>query len=159
MKNVKNNNVSLEALESRQMMTAVHAAPIPLTITQDAASTGGTELVINGSTGNDQITVVQTSKGLVIGNTGGWSTTITGVFKDIKVITNSGNDSVTIDKSVKTNCLLYAGNGTDTLIGGSGSDQLFGGTGHDLLEAGAGSDTIVSLQSGLDTVVGGAGFD
>jgi hypothetical protein len=54
---------------------------------------------------------------------------------------------------------LHGAAGNDTLTAGAGSDSLYAGAGKNVLNAGAGSDTLVSIGSSADTLVGGSGFD
>lgn len=143
----------VELLEARTLLSAV-----PLTITE-ASVWDGTELKISGTAGNDQITVSQTSNGLLLGNTGGWSTCVGGTFANIVIDAGAGNDSVIVDPSVTTDCIIYGGAGNDTLVGGSGNDRLYGGSGKNYLKAGSGDDVLDTLGSTRDTLVGGAGHD
>ncbi len=135
----KNNKSMIETLESRTMCAghALKAAsPIALTVT-----TNGSDLVINGSAAADQITVTKTDAGLVIGNTGGWTTTVSGNYSNIRIYGNAGNDTVTVDASVTNNAMIYGGAGNDTLVGGNGND------------------TFVTIGGGKDTVTGRVGND
>ncbi|MEH2503733.1 Ca2+-binding RTX toxin-like protein [Bradyrhizobium sp. AZCC 1578] len=69
----------------------------------------------------------------------------------------SGND--TIDGSNTSISLeVYAGGGTDTVIGGSGNDLLWAGGGNDTLIGNDGSDTLVG-ETASDKLTGGAGTD
>src|SRR4051812_14030836 len=101
----KNNKSMIEALEGRTMC-AGHAlkaaAPIALNVT-----TNGSDLVINGSAAADQITVTKTDAGLMIGNTGGWTTTVSGNYNNIRIYGNAGNDTITVDASVTNNTKIY----------------------------------------------------
>lgn len=143
----------VEFLEARAMLSAV-----PLTVIQ-ATGWDGTQLRINGTPGNDQITVKQTAGALLVGNTGGWTTTVAGTFVNIVIDGGGGNDSVVVDPSVTTDCILYGGVGNDTLVGGSGNDTLYGGAGKNRLYGGAGDDVLDTLGSTRDTLVGGSGQD
>jgi hypothetical protein len=145
--------VVVESLEGRSLMSGV-----PLTIDLVAIS-GGSQLKITGTPGNDQITLKQAPGGLLVANAGGWSTTVTGVFTNIVIDAGAGNDSVVVDPSVTTDCVLYGGVGNDTLVGGSGNDRLYGGTGKNLLSGGAGDDVLDTIGSTRDTLTGGAGRD
>ena len=166
-----NNTVAFETLEGREMMSASHhhhvskvvpipvivapVAPIvvPLAISQNAGI-----LQINGSTGNDSITVSQSGNVFTIKN-GSWSTSVTGTFTKLIVRGNGGNDSIMLDASVTENADLYGGAGNDTLTGGSGNDRIFAGAGNNVCNGGAGNDMIVTIGSNADTVIGGAGTD
>ena len=68
-----------------------------------------------------------------------------------------GND--TIDGSgMSSNLEIYAGGGTDTVLGGSGNDLLWAGAGNDILVGNDGNDTLVGETAG-DRLTGGAGTD
>jgi hypothetical protein len=54
------------------------------------------------------------------------------------------------------NALLYAGSGTDTLIGGSGINLLFGGAGNDVIFGGPNGNDIFA-GAGADTIIAGGG--
>lgn len=54
------------------------------------------------------------------------------------------------------NALLYAGNGSDTLIGGSGINVMFGGAGNDVIYGGANGNDIFA-GAGNDTIIAGGG--
>ena len=168
-------SVEVENLESRVMLSGTHhvghhyvppAAPKAPAIVQPkvtstalSISQNATQLTVNGTTGDDQITVTQTGYVYTIKN-GTWGTTATGAFKKIVINGNGGNDSIVADKSVTTDCVIKeSGAGNDTLTGGSGNDSIYGGTGNNVLSGGLGNDTIVAVGSTNDTVTGGAGTD
>ncbi len=54
------------------------------------------------------------------------------------------------------NALLYAGSGTDTLIGGTGINLLFGGAGNDVIFGGPNGNDIFA-GAGNDTIIAGGG--
>ncbi len=143
----------VEVLESREMLSGT-----PLTINQTAVYTGS-QLQIIGTSAADKITVKQTAAGLVIGNTGGWTTTVAGTFNSILINSGNGNDSVAVDASVHTNTTIEGGAGNDTFVSGSGNDTIYAGTGTNTITAGIGNDTIVTIGSVADKVYGGAGKD
>jgi hypothetical protein len=155
-----NRNVfDLQALESRQLMTAV-VPNYALTISE-VAWNGGTQLKIAGTKWADNISVTQTVDGIIVTNTGGWtSTTFTGTYKNIWINAGAGNDKITVDSSVTNNTYLYGSDGNDTINGGAGSDNIYGGNGNDSLSGNAGDDTLVSLGGGVyDKLTGGEGLD
>ena len=126
-------------------------------------------------------------------STGTFTNTLeTSVFassiKELTVLGNAGNDTLTLDASLVTGVddlgysglltrvQMYGGSGNDTLIGSSGSDFLYGGdgddilwgrNGHDVLVGGAGSDQLFGengddflLVDEMDpSVTGGLGYD
>lgn len=143
----------VEGLESRMLLSGV-----PLAI-ETVDVVGGTQLKITGTSGNDQITLRQAADGLVVANTGGWSDTVPGNFKSILVNGGAGNDSIVVNPSVTTDCILYGGAGNDTLVGGSGNDTLYGGAGRNVLNGGAGDDVLDTIGSTRDTLTGGGGQD
>ena len=152
MRQMNKNNVAFESLEGRQMMSAV-----AFTAATQVLETGA-ELSITTTAANDRLTLTQTAAGLSVSDNG-TTEVFSGDFATILVNASAGNDSVTVDASVQTNCILNAGNGNDSLTGGSGNDTIYGGTGHDRLAAGNGNDTIVSLNSPNATLIGGKGND
>jgi Ca2+-binding RTX toxin-like protein len=74
----------------------------------------------------------------------------------------AGNDTI---NGGENNDLLDGGIGNDTLSGDAGNDILDGGEGNDLLDGGIGNDELISslsdevLSLGIDTFVGGVGYD
>jgi uncharacterized delta-60 repeat protein len=54
---------------------------------------------------------------------------------------------------------LFAGDAADTLRGGDGNDYLSGGPGRDAIFGDAGNDQIFAVDSAIDMIDGGAGFD
>jgi len=146
--------VEFQPLESRTHMTAV-----PLTVTT-VGTTLGTELQITGTPGPEAIYLKQTSAGLLLTTGAGWSEIFTGKYCDVRINAGAGNDTITIDKSVKDNLVLIGGAGNDTINdGGSGNDSLYGDGGINTLIAGSGTDTLVSIGGSKDTLIGGKGFD
>ncbi len=132
-----------------------------LTITHVSLN-GGTALEIDGSSGNEKITISETTG--TSGNSytltnGTWSTTIIDSAKQLIIKGAGGTDSITLDASVMTNAIVYGGAGNDTLTGGSGNDRIYAGAGSNVVNGGAGDDTIVTLGSSADNVTGGAGND
>ena len=152
-RNRKNQVALIENLEGRTLMSGT-----PLSV-DEVAFDGGTQLRINGTAGNDKITVRQTSTGLVLGNTGGWTKTMTDTVKSIWINGQAGNNSITLDASVTINAILFGGGTSDTIVSGNGNDTLYGGTGKNVLQARGGNDTLVCLGSTADTLVGGTGKD
>jgi hypothetical protein len=154
-RNRKNNAPVIENLETRTLMSAT-----PLGISEVPFNLGGTQLRITGTSGNDQITVKQTSAGLVIGNTGGWTTTVNDTnITSLWINGQAGNNSVVLDASVTINAMVFGGGVNDSIVSGSGNDTLYGGTGKNNIQARGGNDTLVCLGSTADTLVGGTGKD
>jgi Ca2+-binding RTX toxin-like protein len=72
--------------------------------------------------------------------------------------TDAGNDTISIAAAITNPAVLFAGSGTDTLIGGGGNNILIGGAGNDTLTAGAGQDILIG-GAGKDVLTAGAGND
>ncbi|WP_263351356.1 beta strand repeat-containing protein [Acidicapsa acidisoli] len=73
------------------------------------------------------------------------------------LIGGSGTD--TLEAGGGAGDYLYAGSGTNTLIGGSGSDTLVDGAGVDTLEGGSGTNDFVIYNGTSGTAVTGSGSD
>jgi Ca2+-binding RTX toxin-like protein len=139
-------------------------------------------LTINGTSGNDQITLESEYYGdgpieaIVNGATSNLyeASSITA----ININGGDGNDLITIDSGVPTtpgvsvqggpgDDTIQGGPGNDTLGGGQGNDFILGGPGDDLIHGGAGDDSLGGGQGndilyggpGNDTMTGGAGND
>ncbi|MGA2497151.1 MAG: SdrD B-like domain-containing protein [Tepidisphaeraceae bacterium] len=120
-------------------------------------SSDKTVLTITGTTGNDVIRVKASGKQVAV-TAGGQSLGTFAVTRRIVINGDDGNDSIVVDKSVKISCLIYGGNGNDTLVGGSGNDILVGGAGNDVLKGMDGRDILIG-GAGTDSLDGGTGDD
>lgn len=130
--------------------------------------------VINGGAGRDIVTFdsaaganasvrvkASTFQGIeeIDGGLGNDAIDATGLFNDILIIGDAGNDT------------LSSGAGNDHLVGGEGNDVLVGNVGNDALEGGAGADTLIGgdgndnfvyragESAAEDKIDGGAGVD
>ena len=143
-----------ELLERRVLFTGT---ALYLTEVTTAA---GLELSIDGSPGDDRISVVAYGDSLTLANKGGWWTTVPNHFALIHINAARGHDVVIVDGSVTTGSIVRGSNGDDTIMGGAGDDRIYGGFGRDRILGGAGDDTIVSIGDSVqDRVSGDAGFD
>jgi hypothetical protein len=181
MKASRSTVVSFEALENRELLHAPHVSvhhelvaatrnayhvsahhsTTPVPVVPSAAlglSQSGGVLTITGTTGNDQITVLQSGNVFTIKN-GSWSTTVTGTFSQIVVKGNGGNDTIVVDDSVTESATIYGGSGTDSMTGNNANDTFYGGTGINIMKGGTGNDTFVTLGTKGDTITGGGGSD
>ena len=119
---------------------------------------------VNGTAGNDNITVA----------TSGSSIVVNGLAAQVRISGAEGsNDSLVInglagDDTINASALhagqvnltLNGGDGNDTIVGSAGNDIVIGGRGNDVASLGAGNDTFVwNPGDGSDTVEGGAGTD
>src|SRR3954468_1515864 len=134
-----------QTLESRTLMSA---AP----------------LVINGTSGNDTITVTRTNETPFVR----YKVTTNGVVKNystlnvsqIVINASSGNDNVSVNGKILTPCVIRGESGNDILSGGGGADRIYGGAGTDLIHGGGGDDTIVTVGGGVsDLSYGDGGSD
>lgn len=142
-----------EPLEPRTLMAAQPLSVVELPVT------GGLQLRVTGTAGNDKVTVVQSASGLVV-SAGTWSGTYSKAFRSLWIDGGDGNDVISIDPAVSVNAILKGGLGNDTLTGGAGNDRLYGGLGTNVLDGGAGDDTLVSIGGAAnDKLTGGAGRD
>lgn len=143
-----------EPLEGRTLLSGTGLS------IRNAPAHGGNILFIDGTAGDDQITVTQRGATLTVRDGAGWSGSYSASFKAIYVYGGDGNDNIVIDRSVKVDAWLFGQGGNDTLAGGLGNDHLFGGVGRNRLYAGSGDDTLISLGgSGRDRLYAGAGND
>lgn len=76
----------------------------------------------------------------------------------LRIDAGAGNDIVRIDASMTLPCLIYGGDGNDSLYGGSGKDTLYGGNGNDTLRGNDGADYLYG-ERGYDSLYGGNGND
>lgn len=144
----------LEPLEGRTLF-----AGTPLYLTETVTARGP-ELFIDGSPGDDRISLVAYEDTLTLANKGGWSIILPNHFAVIHINAAKGHDLVIVDGSVMTGTILRGSNGDDTIMGGSGDDRIYGGYGRDRILGGAGDDTIVTIGDSVqDRVSGGDGFD
>ena len=130
-------------------------------------------LVLGGTTGDDEITVSQVSSTtigvsitLLDGQTVSESFQVPDVTGRVVLLGQAGDDSLVAELST-TSAVLYGGDGDDWLVGGAAADTLHGGAGSDVLigrdgddhlEGGDGDDIIIG-GTGDDTLVGGSGND
>ena len=138
-------------------------------------------LVINGTAGNDVISVAELKGGVVqvtmndvvlqyslqsatdmqiFGWAGDDKIYLTGLVRRVLVDGGTGNDWIDARgvASSKATLNLRGGEGNDTIIGGAGHDSLDGGNGDDLLVGSVGNDTLLG-GNGNDFLVGGSDND
>ncbi|MFT3862785.1 MAG: calcium-binding protein [Solirubrobacterales bacterium] len=133
-------------------------------------------IVLDGSSGNDRITIalsvdgrsyeIESAQPLEVGGT-----VCTHPEKDpdallceatpiagFEINTGAGNDAVILGKNVPVPATIRGGEGDDVLVGGAGADKLIGGPGDDELNGRGGNDLLLG-GAGDDTLIGGAGDD
>ena len=137
--------------------------------------------MINGTNGNDIITIMELPNNVVRVSINGTTTNVTlAAGREIQVYALNGNDLVNlvgltrpiyveggngndvIQGLLVTNTAavlwLKGGEGFDTLTGGVALDHLDGGMGNDLLSGGFGNDILYGRE-GFDTLFGNGGMD
>ena len=113
-----------------------------------AANLGDTSdvLVINGTPGNDTITIGVSGIGLNSDTDN--DVTFTQLPSTIEVHGLVGVNTISARGGFQTGAaytgtaILYAGDSGDHLTGGAGNDQLYGGAGNDSLDGFVGNDTV-----------------
>ena len=158
-------SLTIEALEPREMLAIALAGRFDsvLVSSTDAqirpqigpSDADGSVLVINGTTGNDTITVKlnPTIAGAVDVLFNNKRTTYAAPIEAIVAHGGKGNDTITVDAGVGFAAFLFGGAGNDRLNGGSGDDMLIGGDGNDILQGGFGLDMLVG-SAGVDQLYG-----
>jgi uncharacterized delta-60 repeat protein len=129
----------------------------PTSTTPAFVDTSG-NLVIPGTSGNDNFQVIATGGGLQVIYNGTPSQIFTNVTGRIVATGGAGNDTITVDAAVTVGADIRGGIGNDTLTGGSGNDSIDGQAGQDSLVGGNGNDTLTGGADN-DTSIGGAGND
>jgi Ca2+-binding RTX toxin-like protein len=132
---------------------AIDLAGVPGSGTGDGAAD---VVTVNGSNGNDVISLTNSENARVFINGLAAQVTIDGVDPTLDtLVVNGGAGNDTIDASGLSsnwiNLTIDGGAGNDTIIGSGGNDTLIGGDGNDLV--------IWNPGDGSDVVDGGAGYD
>lgn len=124
------------------------------------------KLLINGTAGNDHITVESlTDRVQVTVNDSTWDLPRKSV-KRIEVHGDAGDDTIEIGPDLPS-ARLYGDDGNDSILGGAGNDTMHGGAGNDTIIGGDGNDRLygddgddrLDGQGGNDVVSGGYGAD
>ena len=120
------------------------------------------ELVINGRSGNDSITLSSVNNSytgsiIVMGDEGADFIDASTLNHTATLLGGNGNDTV---KGTLDNDSIDGGAGNDLIYGYRGNDQLTGGRGNDRLIGGGGDDVFTWRNGdGNDVVDGQSGFD
>jgi Ca2+-binding RTX toxin-like protein len=122
----------------------------------DLAGTPGTNvgdgqadtIVLNGTNGNDRITVTN-NNGVV---------TVSGLAEEVTISGFEANDRIVINGLGGDDVIVASGLSGMLLTanGGDGNDVLVGSRGNDILTGGAGNDVVIG-GGGIDTLDGGTG--
>ena len=137
----------LETLEGRRLLTAALVDGV---------------LTVNGTAGNDVLTLAQTADGKVKVVTGEKKKAVTQTFDaalvtKVVIAAGRGNDRVTA-ATLKMPMSVNAGDGNDRVEAGMAADVVLGGAGNDTLLGAAGNDTL-NGEAGNDALDGGTGDD
>jgi Ca2+-binding RTX toxin-like protein len=138
------------------------AAPLSAQLVADPQNSENDLLLVTGSALSDAIIVQPVPgnpsqlrvvfPGLILGP---FSAT---AVDRIEIHAHGGNDSIVVDAAITRGVTIYAGEGSDSVVGGSGDDLIFGEAGYDSLSGGGGDD-IISGGADADYLYGGVGND
>lgn len=120
----------------------------------DPESPGQQLIYINGTSGNDTISVAKTNLGFVVRMNNKVSLDLDATSR-ILVYGGDGHDKIALPTSIPLSAVVNGGTGNDSLWGGNGSDLLLGGDGNDVIYARGGTDTVYG-GNGNDTIIGDA---
>lgn len=137
-------SVTYESLEQRNLLATVHLIH------------GGTLLIL-GDGAADSVTI-STRGAMVEASVNGTVHTGYQISAVQKIQFNAGDNNDHFFNLTSIPSLVYAGNGSDTIIGGEGRDEIYGGDGNDDLQGNGGFDKIHG-GNGNDLIRGGAGDD
>lgn len=154
-------NFTLNALGGADGFTINDLSGTGLTnVTANLAATGGAAdaqvdaVIVNGTSGKDKMSAVQTGSDVTISGLPTAISILAAEAIDTLTINALGGDD-TVDASGVTSVLaltIDGGAGKDTLVGSSQADVLIGGDDNDILTGGRGDDTIQG-GNGNDTFV------
>ena len=155
----------IEQLEQRQMMSITPIATINPVILPILP----TPLYVNGTAGNDYISLSRDGAGNIsVYNDGTTTTYAEWLVSKVVVNAGDGNDTVYAaynfarpveENGGNGNDYLYGGAGNDTITGGGGADYIYGAGGDDNLDGGVGGYANYFDNTGNDTLYGGDGND
>jgi hypothetical protein len=133
------------------------ASEATFTVTISAVEMQGNDLVVGGTTGNDNILFTGTGAGISLTLNG----VPVGTYRPTgRVIAfgQAGNDNIQANVTLTNAVEFYGGAGNDGLIGGAGPSILLGGAGDDTLTGGPGRALIIG-GDGTDGLSGGSADD
>ena len=136
----------IETLEKRQMLSSVSLSGGLLTLNGDSATSNTLSVARSGN-------AVQ----VIVNDNETW-------YKDyfainaIRINGGNANDRITVSDQIWRNATIYAGGGSDYVLGGNGNDTIYGGAGNDDLNGGKGNDKIYG-EDGNDDLQGGPDWD
>jgi Ca2+-binding RTX toxin-like protein len=141
---------------------------INLSATVTGAPGGGPQPVtVNGTTGDDVVTIAQSGATLSVTLNGTKTDYDATKVSKLIVLAGPGNDKLLADATVSVVLNMTGEGGDDTLQGGVGNDELSGANGKDKVWGGAGNDYLLGGaatdklygEDGNDTLSGAGGRD
>jgi Ca2+-binding RTX toxin-like protein len=138
---------------------------------RDADNPGKFALIVQGTEGNDKITISEDSGNIEVKIKGpgvNYDHFFAQAFSRLEIYGQGGNDTITVDPNVTIPAFIFAGNGNDTIkagggpsvvVGGSGNNTLTGGSGLDILIAGDGRSKLTAGPAGAILIAGTTNFD
>jgi len=143
--------------------TGVTQVAIDLAATGGASDGAADSVIVNGTAGDDSISVVTSGTSVMVKGLAD-QVTVSGAdaFDALTVSGLAGNDTINASglHAGQVNLTINGGAGIDTITGSAGDDVLIGGTGNDVLKGGAGNDTFVwNPGDGSDVIDGQTGAD
>jgi uncharacterized protein YukE len=127
----------------------------------------GDQVIVNGTSGDDDITVsVDPVTGVQTVTVNGTSYTVP-AGQHVVIRGGDGNDTITVPQGGGVGFTLIGSRGNDNITGGDGGDTVLGMDGDDNVDAGAGDDRVsggagqdyLNGQGGNDRIFGGEGRD
>lgn len=135
-------------------MNVVSPGQDTIQLLPDPESPGQQLIYINGTSGNDTISVAKTNLGFVVRMNNKVSLDLDATSR-ILVYGGDGHDKIALPTSIPLSAVVDGGMGNDSLWGGNGADLLLGGDGNDVIYARGGTDTVYG-GLGNDTIIGDA---
>jgi Ca2+-binding RTX toxin-like protein len=129
-----------------------------ITIDGGFARSSGSELVVTGTAGNDEIRVRRSGSTLNVRRGGAELRFNNSAVSRISISTGAGRDLIVLAPGVAQPASIDAGADNDSIVGGDGNDRINAGSGKNTVEGGLGNDTLIG-GSGRDLLLGGAGND
>jgi phospholipase C len=140
----------------------------------DANHPGQFALIVQGTEGNDRITISNAGTSLRVQINGEdvnfdrYFDTTNQTISRVEVYGQRGNDRITVASDVTIPAFLFggagnnviqAGGGPTLVVGGAGDDKIDGGAGPSILIGGAGADRIVAGTGSTILIAGSTDFD
>jgi phospholipase C len=138
---------------------------------RDADNPGRFALIVQGTEGNDRITISQEAGQIEVqikGRRVNYDHFFSEPFSRLEIYSQGGNDKITVDPAVTIPAFIFAGDGNNKIeagggpsvvVGGAGNNKLTGGSGLDILIGGAGKSKLIAGPAGAILIAGTTNFD